>query len=179
MTARAAVLGLGNVLMGDDGFGPYLVRVLEAEWSLPPGVAVHDLGTPGLDLAPWLTGLELAVIVDTVGARGRPGDVRTYARSDLLRHAAGPRLSPHDPGLREALLTAELAGCAPRDLWVVGVIPEHVRMGPGLSPAVRASIREATAEVVRLLDEHGFAPARRRAPRPPDIWWSARPAPRS
>jgi hydrogenase maturation protease len=162
---RVAVLGLGNVLMGDDGFGPYLSRVLEAEWEFPPGAVVQDLGTPGLDLAPWLADLDVVVVLDAVAAAGPPGDVRTYSRADLFRQAPSPRLSPHDPGLREALLSAELAGIAPRELLVVGVVPERVAPGPGLSHAVRAAVPSAAETVVRLLRERGCRLVRRAAPR--------------
>ena len=171
--AHAAVLGLGNVLMGDDGFGPYLARVLEAGWEFPPEAVVWDLGTPGLDLSPWLTGVDVVIVLDAVAATGAPGDVRTYARDDLFRQAPGPRMSPHEPGLREALLSAELSGTAPRELLVVGVVPACVATGPGLSPAVRAGVPAAAEAVVRLLAERGFAAARRAAPLPLEIWWEA------
>jgi hydrogenase maturation protease len=173
VSARAAVLGMGNVLMGDDGFGPYVARVLESEWELPPDVVVQDLGTPGLDLAPWLAGTEIVIVLDAVAASGDPGDVRTYPRGDLFRRAPGPRLGPHDPGLREALLSAELAGVAPRELWVVGVVPASVATGPGLSPPVRAAVPAAVDAAVRLLQERGCALRRRPAPLPCDLWWEA------
>jgi hydrogenase maturation protease len=173
VSVRAAVLGLGNVLMGDDGFGPYLVRVLASEWEFPPEVSLQDLGTPGLDLAPYLAGLDLVVIVDTVAAQGRAGDVRTYTRAELLRHAPGPRLSPHDPGVKEAVLTAELAGTAPGVLWVVGVVPGKVGTGIGLSAAVQAALPAAMAEVRRLLEEAGLLARRRAEPLPRGIWWDA------
>jgi hydrogenase maturation protease len=150
--------------------------VLESEWDFPPEVAVRDLGTPGLDLAPWLSDVDLVVIVDTVAASARRGEVRTYARAELLAHAPGPRLSPHDPGLKDAVLTAELAGTHPRELWVVGVVPERVAMGTGLSAAVRGAGPQAAAEVLRLLRERGFSVPRRAARLPPDIWWEAPPA---
>jgi hydrogenase maturation protease len=172
---RTAVLGLGNVLMGDDGFGPYLARALEAEWEFPPDAAVHDLGTPGLDLAPWLAGVDLVVVLDAVAASGAPGDVRTYSRHDLFRRAPSPRLGPHDPGLREALLSAELAGIAPRELLVVGVVPQRVAPGPGLSDVVRAAVPAAVETVVRLLGERGCRLERRRAPLCFDPWWEAPP----
>jgi hydrogenase maturation protease len=173
---RVAVLGLGNVLMADDGFGPYLARVLEAEWEFPPDAVVQDLGTPGLDLAPWLADVELVVVLDTVATSAPPGDVRTYSRDELFRRAPSPRLSPHDPGLREALLSAELAGIAPRELLVVGVVPERVVTGPGLSDTVRAAVPAAADAVVRLLRERGCQVERRAAPLRRDLWWEAPPA---
>jgi hydrogenase maturation protease len=177
VTPRAAVLGLGNVLMGDDAFGPYLVRVLDAEWRVTPAVSWQDLGTPGLDLAPYLADLDLVIIVDTVSSPGPPGGVRTYARADLLRHAPGPRLSPHDPGVKEAVLTAELAGIAPRALWIVGVVPQRIGIGTMLSAPVRAALPEAMAQVRGLLEEHGFVVRPRIAPQARDIWWEAPAAP--
>ena len=173
VSGRIAVLGLGNVLMGDDGFGPCAARVLESEWELPPDVAVQDLGTPGFDLAPWLADTEIVIVLDAVAASGAPGDVRIYAREELFRRAPGPRLGPHDPGLREALLSAELAGVAPRELWVVGVVPARVAPGPGLSPPVRAAVPVAVDGAVRLLQQRGCALRRRSVPLPCDLWWEA------
>ncbi len=131
---RITVVGLGNVLMGDDALGPYAVRVLEAGYEFPAGTQVLDLGTPGLDLQPYITGLDALILVDTVSSKGEPGEVRTYRKPDILRHAPQPRLSPHDPGVKEALLTAEFEGTAPAEVYLVGVIPGSSAMGTGLTP---------------------------------------------
>ena len=105
-----AVLGLGNVLMGDDALGPYTVRVFEAQYEVPEGVEVRDLGTPGLDLTPHLADLTRLILVDTVRSDGDPGDLRLYRLEEVLQHAPGPRVSPHDPGVKEALLSLRFAG---------------------------------------------------------------------
>lgn len=168
---RVAVVGLGNVLMGDDALGPMVIQALEAAYEFPARVTVSDLGTPGLDLIPYFTGLDALVIVDTVTSAGSPGQLRLYRRDEILRTPPQPRLSPHDPGLKEALLTAEFAGDGPREVLLVGVIPGEVRARVGLSPAVRLAVPAAAAEVIRELDRLG-APARARAvPRPLDPWW--------
>ena len=100
---RIAIIGLGNELMGDDGFGPQVIRTLEAEYEFEPRVVLHDLGTPGLDLVPYVvTATGALIIVDTVHADGDPGDLRRYVRADLLRTSPAPRMSPHDPGVGEA-----------------------------------------------------------------------------
>ncbi len=168
---RVSVAGLGNVLMGDDAFGPMVIRALEATYEFPAGVAVTDLGTPGLDLIPYVTDIEALVLVDTVSSAGAPGELRLYRRDEILRTPPQPRLSPHDPGLKEALLTAEFAGNGPREVLLVGVIPGAVRTAVGLSAEVRAAVPAAVAEVVRELERLG-APARaREAPLPLDPWW--------
>jgi hydrogenase maturation protease len=173
---RVGVIGLGNVLMGDDAFGPWVVQVLLAEHEYPEGVTVQELGTPGLDLLPYLTDLDALVLVDTVRAQAPPGTLRLYRRDELLRHAPQARLSPHDPGVKEALLAAEFEGRGPRDVLLVGAVPARTAMGVRLSPALREAVPHATAEVLRELERLGRRAARRPVPGPPDIWWEKEPA---
>jgi len=133
---------------------------------------LHDLGTPGLDLVPYVvTATRALIIVDTVHADGDPGDLRRYVRADLLRAAPSPRMSPHDPGVGEALLAGELEGTGPDYVLLVGVIPESVEPGLGLTTSVAAAVQPAINEVCRELERLG-APARERAePRVARSWW--------
>jgi hydrogenase maturation protease len=171
-SARVGVIGLGNVLMGDDAFGPWVVQTLLAGYEFPDGVSVEDLGTPGLDLMPYLADLDALVLVDTVRAEAPPGTLRLYRRDEILRHPPQARLSPHDPGVKEVLLTMEFAGRGPREVLLVGAVPAETAMGVHLSPAVREAVPLAVAEVLRELEGLG-RPARRRAsPLAPDIWWA-------
>jgi hydrogenase maturation protease len=170
--SHAGVIGLGNVLMGDDAFGPWVVQTLLAEYEFPDGVSVEDLGTPGLDLMPFLSGLEALVLVDTVRSDAAPGTLRLYRRDEILRHPPQARLSPHDPGVKEALLTAEFAGQGPREVLLVGAVPADGAMGVDLSPALRAAVPLAVSEVLRELERLGCPARRRAAPAAPDIWWT-------
>jgi hydrogenase maturation protease len=138
-------------------------------------VAVEDLGTPGLDLMPWVTDLEALVLVDTVRSDATPGTLRLYRRDAILEHPPQPRLSPHDPGVKEALLTAEFAGRGPREVLLVGAVPETTAMGVRLSPALRAAVPAAVDEVLQELERLGRPAARRSAPLSPDIWWAEAP----
>ena len=81
---KVRVLGIGNVLMSDDGFGPFVVRTLEAAYECPPDVELVDVGTPGLDLTPFLMDTESVIFVDTVTSRGARG-IRVTRRDDILR----------------------------------------------------------------------------------------------
>lgn len=173
---RVCVIGLGNVLMGDDAFGPWVVETLLAEFEFPAQVAVEDLGTPGLDLTPYLTDLDALVLVDTVRSDAAAGSVKLYRRDQLLAHPPPARLSPHDPGVKEALLTAEFAGRAPREVLLVGAVPADSGMGVGLSDAVREAVPHAVQEVLRELARLGSPATRRAVPVAPDVWWEARPA---
>jgi hydrogenase maturation protease len=161
--------------MGDDAFGPWVVQTLLAGYEFPDGVSVEDLGTPGLDLVPYVTDLEALVLVDTVRAPAPPGTVRTYRRDDLLKHPPQARLSPHDPGVKEALLSADFAGRGPRDVLLVGAVPADTAMGVHLSQRLREAVPLAIAEVLRELERLGVAAARRASPGVPDIWWARPP----
>lgn len=169
MTVR--VLGLGNVLMGDDGFGPYAARVMDAFYEMPEGVEVIDVGTPGLDLTPFLLDADVAIFLDTIKVAGEPGDVRTFTRPEILKHAPQPRLSPHDPGIKEALLTVEAAGAGPSDVLFIGVVPQSVEMGVHLSEPVRAAVARAIGVAIAELERHGLRAVPRPVPRQPDTWW--------
>ncbi len=168
---RVAVLGLGNVLMGDDALGPYAVRLLEARYELPERVPVLDIGTPGLDLVPYFEEADALVLVDTVRSEAPPGTLRLYRRDKILKHPPRPRVSPHDLGLKETLLSLELAGRGPREVLLVGVVPERTGPGVGMSAPVRAALPAVHAEILRELERLGVPALPRRAPLPPDIWW--------
>jgi len=137
------IVGLGNVLMADDAFGPWFVHWLQAHYELPEQIEVADLGTPGLDLYPHLVHREVVIIADTVRSDGEPGDLRVYQRDDILKHSPQARISPHDPGLKEALLSMEFAGHLPEHVILVGVIPESTESHVGLSPAVQGALEAA------------------------------------
>lgn len=168
---RIGILGLGSVLMGDDALGPYAVELLGSRWELPPGVSALDAGTPGPDLADYLVDLDAVIVVDTVRAPGRPGHLRLFRKEDVEALPTSPRTSPHDPDLRRALLTAELAGRAPAEVLVVGVVPGRVELGTGLTPEVRAALSAVEAVVIAELRRLGAEPVRRSRPEAPRIWW--------
>ncbi len=172
--ARVGVLGIGNVLMGDDAFGPYVVKLLEARYELPPAVEPVELGTPGSDLALYLDGLDAAVVVDSVRVRGEPGTIRLLDKAEILSKAPILPASPHEPGLREALFALEFRGGGPREVRLVGVVPESVEMQVGLSPRVHAALPAALARVVEELGALGVPVRERDEARVPDRWWERR-----
>ena len=168
---RIAVLGIGNVLMGDDALGPYVVKCFDARYEVHPSVELLELGTPGADLALHLDGLDAAIVVDTVQVRGEPGELRLLDKAQLLARKPVLPASPHEPGLREALFTLEFRGGAPREVRLVGVIPAAVELAVGLSPPVRDAVPAALAEVVRQLARLGVPARERPVPLAPDLWW--------
>jgi len=171
--ARVAVIGLGNVLLGDDGFGPTLVELLRSGWDLGDDVVVIDAGTPSLELAGYLDGHERVILVDTVAAEGEPGELRTYRGEQLAALPMKPRVSPHDAAVQEALAIVDLAGNGPCEVTLVGVIPASTEKGTGIGAEVAATMEGAIDLVVTELRRGGVEAARRAQPRRCEAWWLA------
>jgi hydrogenase maturation protease len=170
------VMGLGNVLSQDDGLGPFVIQTLLAGWEFDESVQVLDLGTPGLQMSPYLQGQDSLIVVDTVRSDGDPGEIRLYDREQLLKHPPAQRTSPHDPGLKETLLALELHDLSPPHVLVVGVIPAETAYEPRLTDAVRAAVPAAVDAVLEELARLGAPATPLAEPRPPDIWWEKSPA---
>ncbi len=168
---RACVVGIGNVLLGDDGFGPLAVEMFRCNYECGSNVEILDLGTPGLDLAPHLYGADLVVIADAVHAQEKPGTLCIYCEDELVARRAQLRLTAHDPGVRETLALLKLAGHAPSELIIVGVVPELCGLGNGFSPSVLSTCSVAVDNIARLLVERGIDCRRRHAPVQPNLWW--------
>jgi hydrogenase maturation protease len=173
--SRIAIIGIGNVLTGDDAVGPHVVRVVEARYALPADVQVIDAGTPGYDLTAFLVGMDAAILVDAVRAKGAPGELRVYEKAELLTRKPVLAMSPHEPGVREALMNADFMGVTPARVRLVGVIPARTDTGIGLSPEVRTAIPGAVERVAEELRALGVAVQERVPPREPDLWWERKP----
>jgi hydrogenase maturation protease len=170
--AEVRVLGLGNVLMGDDAAGPWVVEHLRAEYEIGPGASLTDVGTPGLDLVPHIGGARVVILVDTVKSDGVAGELRFYRKDDILRHPPGPRTSPHDPGVKETLLYLDMAGQGPEEVFLVGIIPGRVEKGLFLTPDVAAAVPRAAEAVAAELRRLGITVERRPGATPAHPWWA-------
>lgn len=168
---KIAVLGIGNVLVGDDGFGPYVIETFRSQYEVAPNVDIADVGTPGLDLVPHLAGFDAVIIVDTVKANARPGTLLLYTREQIMAHLPNPRLTPHDPGLKDTLLMMQLTGTCPSDITLIGCVPEAVHTSTEMSESVRAAVPSAVAQIEVALAMLGHPPVKRAEPLVPEIWW--------
>ncbi len=167
----ARVIGLGNVLLGDDGLGPLVIERLRAEYECGPDVDIVDLGTPGLDLTPYLSDASLVVCVDAVLADGEPGSLHIYTEGDLFNRRASLRLNAHDPGILESLMPLRLSGLGPSEFVLVGVVPQACQLGEGFSSTILTASTEALLTVARLLLSRGFPCQPRKISFQPNLWW--------
>ena len=127
--ARALVLGVGNILLGDEGVGVAVVRELErSPAALPPGTRVGDGGTLGLDLLPLVETADDLVIVDALELGSEPGTVAVLRDGEVNGRLAG-HISTHQVGVADLIAAARLAGMLPERVSLVGIQPGVVEIG--------------------------------------------------
>ena len=169
---RVLIAGVGNVLLGDDGVGPYIINLLHARYAFGPDVEIEDFGTPALDFIDNIVGREALIVIDSVDNGAAPGTVTLYRKEDIVRNAPTVRMDPHSPALVESLLTADLFGGSPANVVLVGITGASYKAGCELSDWVRRSIDDAIAAVLREMDRLGVEYEQRRVHVDPAMWWS-------
>jgi len=164
--------GIGNVLLGDDGVGPYVARLLDAYYEFDDGVEVADLGTPALDLIDQISGKDAVILIDSIHTGAAPGTVLLYRKADVMGLRPAVRMDPHSPALVETLLSTELFGSAPTELSLVGIEGSSYDSGCNLSDPVNNSIQRVIAEVLGELARLRVTYRRREHPVQTGIWWA-------
>lgn len=150
MLSKTLVLGLGNLLISDEGAGVRAVQQLQADYKFGEGVRLLDGGTLGLDLLPHLEGVTNLLILDAVEA-GLEAGTLVRLEGEALQAGVALKISPHQVALRELLAAAHLHGVCPARVVLWGIQPACLEMGLELSPTVASQIdslcRAAVAEL--------------------------------
>jgi hydrogenase maturation protease len=149
------VLGLGNLLLEDDGIGSAAVALLEERYSVPEGVRVLDGGTLGLSLLPYLENADAVILVDAIKADAAPGTLVRLDGSDV-RPAVETRLSPHQIGVADLLDGARWLNRYPARVILLGVVPESMALAVGLSPRVAPALATLVDRIVEEALALGF-----------------------
>lgn len=156
------VLGIGNVLWADDGFGVRAVEALHAAFEFPVGVLLQDGGTLGLNLYEPVASARRVLVFDAIDFGLAPGTLRVL-RGDEVPAWGRTKLSPHQTGFNDVLALAQLNGREPEAIAAIGVQPVDLSdFGGSLTEPVRARLPEAVALAARELAEWGF-PGRARS----------------
>lgn len=155
-TTPLLVLGLGNLLLEDDGVGSAAVALLNERYAAPEGTQVFDGGTLGLSLLPYLEDAETAILVDAIRTDGQPGD---FVRLDgeEVGPAVATRLSPHQIGVADLLDGARWRDRYPKRVILLGLVPASMELSVELSPRVRQALPGLVERIVEVARELGFA----------------------
>ncbi len=151
---RIAVLGLGNILLSDEGLGLRAVEKLKKEYHLPEDVRIVEGGTGGIDLLYDISGLGKLLVLDAVRG-GRPPATFYRLREEEVKGYLKMRVSLHELGLQEILSLLDTLGKPVGEVVVLGLEPKNLKPGIGLSPEVEGKLPLLIGEAVKQLREWG------------------------
>ncbi|MBA4256624.1 MAG: HyaD/HybD family hydrogenase maturation endopeptidase [Polaromonas sp.] len=162
---RIVVLGIGNLLWADEGFGVRCIEALQQRHEFAPHVSLIDGGTQGLYLIQHVQAADALLIFDAIDYGLPPGTLKLVRDDDVPRFMGAKKMSLHQTGFQEVLSLAQLTGRYPRHVLLVGCQPEELDdYGGSLRPVVRAAMEQALAVGVQAVANWGGQPQPRRTP---------------
>ena len=162
--AQLLVLGIGNILWADEGFGVRCVEAMDAAWQFDADVTVLDGGTQGLYLLPFLEDTRRLIVFDAVDYGKTPGEMVIARDDEVPRFMGAKKMSLHQTGFQEVIACASLAGRLPETMLLIGVQPEQLEdFGGSLRDVVKAQIPRALEVALQQIREWGIPHAPRTA----------------
>ena len=137
--AEITVLGVGNILLGDEGAGVRAVEQLQLQGELSDSVQLLDGGTLGMELLRFLKGTKRLLLLDAVQGDQEPGTLYCLRNSELEAHLSGA-VSVHDLGLKDVLAVLKLLEAPVKEVVLLGLQPQTLAVGMELSAPVAAAL---------------------------------------
>ncbi|MFP3982406.1 MAG: HyaD/HybD family hydrogenase maturation endopeptidase [Desulfurivibrionaceae bacterium] len=150
---QITILGIGNLLLSDEGFGVHVIRHLEASPAVPAGVKLVDGGTAGMYMAQVLEECDRLIVVDILAFDSPPGTIYTLSGKELQGGSLQLRMSPHQLGLLEVMGLCELRGRSPELVEFIGVVPSDLEVGLELSGLLASKVETVAKMVENRLSE--------------------------
>jgi len=154
------VLGLGNILLRDEGVGVRVIERLQALYDFPPEVQVLDGGTMALDLLPYVEDSARLLVIDALEMGAAPGTIARLEGNEVPAFLS-IKISPHQMGLADILAAARLRDLHPKELVLWGVQPGTLDAGLALSAPVAAQVDALVEKALAELQRWGIQPTRR------------------
>jgi hydrogenase maturation protease len=152
---KTLVLGLGNILLGDEGVGVRVVERLQKLYEFPQEVQVLDGGTLALDLLSYVEDADRLLVIDALEMSAKPGTVARL-EGDEIPAFLSVKISSHQIGLADLLAAARLRGLYPEELVLWGVQPGELKVGLELSPPVAAQVEVLIEKALAELRQWGI-----------------------
>lgn len=157
MSKPVLILGIGNVLWADEGFGVRCVEALAETFSLPPNVRLLDGGTQGLYLLPFLEEAEALLVFDAIDYGLPPGTMKVIRDDAVPAFMGAKKMSLHQTGFQDVIATATMMGYRPPEMVLIGCQPVELDdYGGGLRPLISARIPDALTLARSILGEWGI-----------------------
>ena len=156
------VLGIGNLLWADEGFGVRCVEYMAEHYEVPASVHLLDGGTQGLYLLPYVQQVRRLIVFDAIDYSLRPGTMRLVENGEVPRFMGAKKMSLHQTGFQEVIAAAELTGQCPAEMLLIGIQPVELDdYGGSLRPQIASRIPVAVYLATRRLRRWGVAVRRR------------------
>ena len=152
---KIGVAGIGNYILGDEGFGVHVIHYLQNHFNFPDKVDIQDVGTAGIYMAPFLEECDPIFVVDVVDIEGEPGSFHFFTLDDVKAGNFQTRMSPHQLGLLEILEVSKLRDAAPDTIEFYTVIPKDLNECIELSTIVEQRKVEVAEMIITRLRELG------------------------
>ena len=153
--AEVTILGVGNIILRDEGFGVRVAEYLAAHYDFPDNVQVVDGGTLGIELTQYVTGTQKLLVIDSINGGAEPGTVFRFAGDEVMEHFQD-KLSAHEIGIQDVLALLQVTGKAIPEVVVIGAQPYDLEAGVELSPGMQALLPQIVDQALQELDNWGI-----------------------
>lgn len=154
MCQHILVLGVGNILLSDDGLGVHTLRAIDAGFDIPDSVLRLDGGVMGLDLIQHICDCTYLLIIDAIDASLLPGSI-VRIEGVAIQMALANKLSIHQLGIQEVLATCRLMGHLPSHIVMIGMQPESINWGLEMTQTVTSRLDHLIVQVIDQLHAWG------------------------
>ncbi len=152
-----SIIGIGNVLMGDEGFGVHVIRYLEETYKFPDNIKLVDCGTAGIYMAPFFEEADKAIVVDVAHLKDHPpGTIFSLKHHEMMGKDIQSSMSPHQIGVLEVLEICRLRDTLPSAIDFCLVVPEQIKPGVDLSDTIAPKVKEVAHLIVGNLTGQGI-----------------------
>ena len=139
MTETVCLIGIGNILLSDEGVGVHAVNAIKERYTFSPHVEIIDGVTMGLDLLSFFEGRDKVLIVDAVDFGKEPGHTGIIENNDIPS-ALDPKFSVHHIGLSDVLFAAKLMEKIPSEVCLIGIQPKSLDVGLDMTDEINGKI---------------------------------------
>ena len=140
---KIGILGVGNILLSDEGFGPHFIDYLEKNYIYSDEIEIIDGGTAGIMLSSFVENKEIIFIIDVVNIESEPGDIYLFSHEEITAKNIQSSLSAHQVGLSEIITLNNFANIeAPKKIEYITIVPKSLEEGVGLTSCLENKMRE-------------------------------------
>ena len=148
------LLGVGNILLTDEGFGVHVVNQLREDYVFNPPITILDGGTMGMELLTYMRGMTKLLLVDAINGGEAPGTVYEFPHEEMNSYFT-EAISVHEVGMQDILRIRAIQEDPLEDAVVIGVEPESLEIGFEPSAPVQRALPEVKERVLHVLQEWG------------------------